>query len=310
MMGVKCGYAIAHRLLSLLLLSYPGRSLVSTLIVPSGLFPAQVAVSLPHTAIAQSCTASDIEQYVAAFRDAWQQETAVRQLVTNCGQTATPALTRVLQTESDAGVRQTAAAALGYIGGVPATKALIAMLSTDPTPTVRQTVADALGYIRAASAVNPLIATLKKTNEDPTVRQAAAEALGNIGGTIATDALITTLKNTYESLNLRQATVKALQKIGEPATNALVLTLQATDLRTRYWAVAALSEINSPRSIKALEANKVKVTQILEAAYQADIVEFDRVPAPSAYKGSRAQQVRKPIVCRISWMAQHWARCR
>ena len=268
----------------------------------------KTAPALANT-IAQSCTNSEIEQYVAAFRDAWQQESAVRQLVSSCGQSATPALTRVLQTESDAGVRQTAAAALGYIGGGSATKTLIAMLSTDPTPMVRQTVADALGYIRDASAVNPLIATLKKMNEDPAVRQATAEALGNIGGTIATDALITTLKNTKESLNLRQAAVEALQKIREPATDALVLALQASDLRTRYWTVAALSEINSPRSIKALEANKVKVTQILEAAYKADIVEFDRAPAGLTSRASGANLARKPIVCRIKWITQYWGRC-
>jgi len=259
--------------------------------------------------IAQSCTTSDIEQYIAAFRDSWQQEGAVRQLVTNCGQTATLTLTQVLQKEPDAGIRQTAAFALRCLGGATATKALISTLSTDPTSTVRQAVAEDLGYIRAASAINPLIVTLKKTNEDPVVRQAAAKALGNIGGTIAMDALVGTLKDIHESLNLRQSAVKALQQIGEPATNALVMTLQASDLRTRYWAVAALSEIKSPRAIKALEENKVKVIQILEAAYEADIVEFDRAPPGPTRRAIGNKLARKPIVCRIKWITQYWARC-
>jgi HEAT repeat protein len=260
--------------------------------------------------IAQSCTSTEVEQYIAAFRYPWQQEQAVRQLVASCNQTAIPALTRVLQTEPDAGVRQTAAAALGYIGGATATKALIVTLKTDSAPTVRKTAADALGYIRTTTAVNPLINALEDPKESTDVREAAAEALGLIGGTTATKALIATLQNTRESLNLRQAAVKALQQIGETATGDLVMTLEATDLRTRYWAVAALSEINSPRSINALEANKVKVTKILEDAYQADIVEFDRVPAGKVPGGTRKLLPRKPIVCKISWMAQHWARCR
>lgn len=274
----------------------------------SGLFLTQVTGSLSSTEIAQNCTAAVVEQYIAAFRDPWQQETKASELAA-CGQTAIPALTRVLQTEQDAGVRQTAAIALAYIGGASATNVLITTLSADSAPTVRQTAADALGYILATTAINPLINALDNSKESPEVREAAAEALGLIGGTTATKALIATLKNTRESLNLRQATVKALQKIGEPATDILLLTLQATDLRTQYWAVAALSEINSPRSIKALEANKVRVTQILEDAYKADIVEFDRAPAGSTSRASGSELARKPLVCRIKWITQYWNRC-
>ena len=302
-------YGLFFLLISCLSQSISASPLTPTQTATFDFFVIQTTTAASHATIGQSCTSAETEQYIEAFKNSWQQGEIVRQLIATCGQTAIPALTRVLQTEPDVGVRQAATAALGYIGGAAATKALIVTLKTDSAPTVRKTAADALGYIRATTAINPLINALENPKEFTDVREAAAEALGLIGGTTATKALIATLKNTRESLNLRQAAVKALQQIGEPATGDLVMTLQTTDLRTRYWAVAALSEINSPGSIKALEANKVKVTQILEAAYQADIVEFDRVPAGKVPDGTR-KLLRKPIVCRISWMAQHWARCR
>jgi HEAT repeats/PBS lyase HEAT-like repeat len=253
--------------------------------------------------IAQNCTKAEVEQYISAFNDRWQQDNAVRQLVA-CGQTAIPALMRVMQTEKDAGIRQTAAASLGYIGGSDALKTLSDTLRNDSAATVRKIAADALGTIGDTAAIPLLIATLENGKEVEAVRQSAATSLGDIGSKPAIEALIATLKSPKQSLNLRQSAVKALQKIGDPAIEPLVTTLQSIDLRTQYGAVVALSEINSVRSTKALEANKVKVAEILEDAYKSEIVEFDRVPP------DRVGVSRKPILCRIKWFTQHWDRCR
>jgi HEAT repeat protein len=258
--------------------------------------------------IAQTCTSKEVKQYISAFRDPWQRDNVVRDLVA-CGQTAIPALTRVMQTEKDAGIRQPAAAALGYIGGTDARKPLIDTLREDSSATVRKTAADALGTIGDPTTIPLLIDTLGNSNEDMGVRQSAATSLGDIGGPIAIDTLITMLQNTNESLKLRQSAVKALQTIKDPAINSLVTALGSKDLQTQYWAVTALSEISSERSINTLETNKARVTEILEAAYKANIVEFDRAPAASTRKGVEQQLSRRPLLCKIPWVAEKWAKC-
>jgi HEAT repeats len=263
---------------------------------------------LPST-ILPTCTSVELESYITALTDPWQRERALRQLVMTCGQTANPSLIRILQSEGDIGIRQAAAGALGDIGGSAAIQALIITLGRDPAPIVRRTAAEALGYIHDTAALNPLISTLKNSKELPSIREAATEALGRIGGTNAIEALIATLKNTAESLNLRQAAVKSLQQIGDTTTDALGMALQSSDLRTRYWAVATLSEINSPRSIKILETNKVNVAEILEAAYESDIVAFDRAPAASTTTGAGKQLSRKPLLCKVPWISEKWSKC-
>jgi HEAT repeat protein len=259
--------------------------------------------------MAPGCTAGDVEQYISAFSDRWQQKRAISQLVQNCGQTAIPPLAKVMQTEFDAGVRQAAAAALGYIGGADATKVLSSTLRNDSTARVRQTAADALGTVGDPSTTPLLIATLGKSNEDMGVRQSVATSLGDIGGPIVIDTLITMLQNTNESLKLRQSAVKALQTIKDPAIDSLVTVLGSKDLQTQYWAVTALSEISSERSIDTLETNKARVTEILEAAYKANIVEFDRAPVVSTRKAIGTQLPRKPLICKISWILLKWSKC-
>jgi HEAT repeat protein len=268
----------------------------------------RIATAAPVPAVEKGCDHTTVAQYISALDNRWQQDNAVRQLVV-CGQTAIPALTRVMQTEKDAGIRQIAAAALGYIGGADAIKTLSDTLRNDSASKVRQTAADALGTIGDTTSIPLLIATLDNSNENEAVRQSAATSLGDIGSKPAIDALIATLKSPKQSLNLRQSAVKALQKIGDPAIELLVTTLQSIDLRTQYGAVVALSETNSDRSTKALETNKAKVAEILEAAYKADIVEFDRAPAASTTKGAGEQLSRKPLLCKAPWIAAKWSRC-
>jgi HEAT repeat protein len=165
-------------------------------------------------------------------------------------------------------------------------------LPTDSDPTVRETVAAALGYLRAASAINSMIATLNQPDEERKVRQADAKALGAIGCERAIDALLTTLGDTQADLNLRSSASDALKQIGDPAIPPLLTKLQAADLRSRYWAVVALAEMNSSASTQALQSNQAQVDQILADADKAGIVEYDRVPVTGVNSGTRCQLLR------------------
>ncbi|OUC12628.1 MAG: hypothetical protein B0A82_21360 [Alkalinema sp. CACIAM 70d] len=263
----------------------------------------------PARTFVQPCTNLDIAQAIANFKDPWQQQTNARYLVA-CGSAAVPALLQTLQTDPDATVREWAIISLGWIGDPVVIPVLIARLQSDVSAVVRRTAADALGQMQAVKAVPALVAMLKKSSEDIAVRNAVAEALGLISDNVAIQQLVAVLNNPREDLNLRNIAIKALIKIGDPAIPVLIQTLDHPDLRSRYWAALALAEINSAQSLTALKAQSNKVDQILEAAYDAEIVEFDRVPASAAQRGSSAQIVRKPIVCKIKWVAQHWARCR
>jgi hypothetical protein len=299
-------------LLSLIILWCPDQSLAtrpqSSTQTSSGVFSASLITSTPSFTIVQTCTSKEVKQYILAFNDRWKQDNIVNQLVA-CGQTATPALTRVMQTEKDAGIRQAAAAALGHIRGSDASKTLSDTLRNDSAAIVRKIAADALGTIGDPATIPLLIATLGNSNEDMGVRQSAATSLGDISGPIAIDTLITMLQNTNESLKLRQSAVKALQTIKDPAIDSLVMALGSKDLQTQYWAVTALSEISSERSIDTLETNKARVTEILEAAYKANIVEFDRAPAASTRQDVEQQLARRPLLCKIPWVSKKWAKC-
>lgn len=268
----------------------------------------RIATVAPALAVEKRCDYTDVMHYMTTLADRWQQDTALRQLVA-CGQAAIPALTRVMQTEKDAGIRQIAVMALGHIGSSDTLPILSDLLRDDLDATVRKIAADALGTIGNASSIPLLITTLENGKEIEMVRQSAAISLGDIGSKPAIAALAATLKNPKQSLNLRQSAVEALQKIGDPAIDPLVMMLQSSDLRTQYGAVVALSEINSDRSIKALETNKAKVTKILEAAYKAEIVEFERAPADSTRKGVEQQFTRKPLLCKVTWIRRRWSKC-
>ena len=258
--------------------------------------------------IAQICTENDVEQYIVAFQDPWKQSTAKHQLVYLCRYTAIPALIRELQTQTNSTVRKTIAETIAYIGGTEAIEALTTALKNDLSPIVRKTAADGLGYIKDSSSAQVLIESLQNVNEDSSVREASAEALGLVGGRSAINALTDTLKNTNESLNLRNISAQALEKIGEPAIDSLVELLDDSDLQTRYYTVRTLSKINSFRSNNTLQENQAKITGILEDADKAEMVEFDRVPAAAAGRGTR-NALRKPIICYIDWIAKNWDRC-
>ena len=258
--------------------------------------------------MAQNSTENDVEQHIVEFQDPSQQLAAQKRLLNICRYTAIPALVRALQTEVSPTVRKTIAETVAYIGGTEAIEALTTALKSDPSPIVRKTAADGLGYIKDSSSAQVLIESLQNVNEDSSVREASAEALGLVGGRSAINALTDTLKNTSESLNLRNISTQALEKIGEPAIDSLVELLDDFDLQTRYYTVRTLSKINSFRSNNALQENQAKITEILEDAIKAEMVEFDRVPAAAAGRGTR-DALRRPIICYIDWIAKNWDRC-
>lgn len=302
--------------------AYFSFSVVGTLLNPS-LFAFAVLFILPQSSspvlfsqtiqlisessIALDCTPTRIDNWISNFANPWQQKEAIRQLIA-CGQIAVPALTKALQTKQEIEIREATATALGYIGGNTATEALIRALQTDPVATVRKTAAAALGHIRAKSAVRPLIVKLQQSNEDIYVRQEVAEALGAIADVTAVNSLIGIVKDLSQPLNLRQASVKALSHMEDLAIDALVTALKDPDIRTRYWAVVALTDINSYRAISALKTHRSNVHQILEAADAAGIIEFDRVP-PAAIRVS-TRIPKKPLLCKIELIFQNWSRCR
>jgi HEAT repeats len=264
--------------------------------------------ALSSNTTAQNCTGSQVEQYIAVSRDPYQGS-LVEPIVKICGPTAIPVLINTLQNDMDAGVRIIAATSLGFIGGDACINPLMDTLKNDPDSTVRSTAADALGTIRASSAVPLLIAKLEQSDENIHVRQSAAKSLGDIRDKESIGPLMNLLGNTHQSLELRRLSASSLAQIGDSATDALAAALQESDLRTRYWTVMALSEINSPRALNILTTNQSTVSQILDNADQANIIESYRVPAKTATYSTGKQITQKSIICQIPWIAQYWGRC-
>jgi hypothetical protein len=266
------------------------------------------APALPSNAIIQTCTASQVEQYIAVSRDPSKGESMVESLLT-CGSTAIPVLVNALRNERDASVRSIMATALGYIGGDAPINPLMDVLKNDPDSTVRITAADALGTIRASNAVPLLISKLQQSDENIYVRQSAAKSLGDIRDKEAIGPLMNLLRNTHPSIELRRLGALSLAQIGDSAADSLAEALQESDLRTRYWTVMALSEINSPRALNILTTNQSIVSQILDDADQSNIIESYRVPAKATTYSTGKQIAQKPIICQIPWIAQYWGRC-
>ena len=259
-------------------------------------------------AFSQSCTLSYIQNLIDNLQNPWQQSRAKNQLMTFCGHTAIPILIRSLKTEPSPAVRTAIAETIAHIGGTQAIEALTIALKTDSSYIVQRTAAEGLGSIRDSSSAQSLIESLQDVSKDSSVREVSAEALGLVGGRSAINALTDTLKNTSESPNLRNISAQALEKIGEPAIDSLVELLDDSDLQTRYYTVRTLSKINSFRSNNTLQENQAKITEILEDAIKAEMVEFDRVPAAAAGRGTR-DALRRPIICYIDWIAKNWDRC-
>jgi hypothetical protein len=267
------------------------------------------ALAMPNYRIEQNCTQTQVEQYVSMFRNPWQQgEAMVGSIVKTCGPTAIPSLINALENEPDAGVRYTVAAALGFIGGDTPINPLMDALKNDRNPTVRRTAADALGTIRASSAVQLLLEKLEQSDEDIHVRKSAAVSLADIGDTSATIPLMNLLRNTSEPLDLRLVASQSLARIDESTDTLAAALRQDLDLRTQYWTVRALLEINSPHALNVLKTNQTKVNQILDDADQAGIIESYRLP-PMAIRPGR-QLARRPILCDFEWVNRYWNKCR
>jgi HEAT repeats len=276
--------------------------------------------ALPSNAIAQNCTVSQVEQYIAVSRDPSQGQVIIDPLVKSCGSTAIPVLINALQTERNARVRSIVATALGFIGGDAPINPLMDALKNDPDSTVRSKAADALGTIHASAdvrvrllntsaAVRLLIEKFEQSDENIDVRQSTAVSLADIGDTSAIIPLMNLLRNKREPLDLRLVASQSLARIME-STDTLATTLrQDLDLRTQYWTVRALLEIKSPHALDLLTTNQTVVSRILDDANQAGIIQsYDRTPV-AAMKPGR-QLPKRPILCDFEWVNRYWARCR
>jgi hypothetical protein len=224
----------------------------------------------------QSCQEENVNQYVIKIlRQPWNRGAIANDLARACGSSAIPSLEKIFTKGQDYSTREAVVVCFVMIGD-PSIKSLITILMTDADSKSRVIAAEALGYLRASTAINPLSSKLEDLKETTEVRQASASALGEIGGADVVIPLINAMKNLKNSLELRLVSRTSLIKIKDPAIDRLLLTLQDPDLRTRYWAVRALAEIQTPRSAKALLSNQVRVVKILEDAFTAGIIEPGR----------------------------------
>jgi hypothetical protein len=265
--------------------------------------------SFSSDVVAQNCTVSHVEQYIAISRDPSQGQVMLGPIVNTCGPTAIPKLISALQNEPDARVRSLMATALGYIGGDAPINPLMDALKNDPDSTVRSTAADALGTIRASKAVPLMIAKLEQSDENVYVRQSAAVSLADIGNTSAIIPLMNLLQNKRESLDLRLVASQSLARIMESADILATTLRQDLDLRTQYWTVRALLEIKSPHALDVLTSNQTIVSRILDDANQAGIIQsYDRTPVAVMKPGR--QLPKRPILCDFEWVNRYWARCR
>ncbi len=130
----------------------------------------------------------------------------------------------------------------------------------DGDPSVRRNAAAELARAKDPAAVQPLIAALK--DKDPQVRMYTAYALTEIGDPRVTPVLIRTLKT---ELSMLMGFWPGLE-----ATKPLIELLSDEDPAVRLWAIARLSELRDPRSLKALlAATKDAVPKVRSAALDA-----------------------------------------
>ncbi len=153
-------------------------------------------------------------------------------------------------------VRREMAQAVGETHSHLATAALTDLLVTDKEAGVRAAAAIAMGKIRDDSAVTPLVQVLagtsgkkkSKSKENEFVLRAAAEALGQIRNRAAVSVLIATLENDSQAIDVRRAAATALGLIGDPqAMSALKAASESND---PYLAEAARAAIRKLASTK------------------------------------------------------------
>jgi HEAT repeat protein len=213
----------------------------------------------------------------------------------NLGDACCPVLLESLESVRDA-VRRHTARTLGLIGDDRAVDALTQVLASDPDPGVRAEAATALGLIGEARALRPLISAMADRDDearkrviDAVVRYgevatepvmvaleygntkqeriAAIAALGSIGDPKAVPVLIEHLRSSYYLI--RMATMSALGCYGDRVVEPLLDVLSfnrsdigvlcdeaenSDDLGTRLRAVRALGDLEDHRAVPLLKS--------------------------------------------------------
>ncbi|MGD0091503.1 MAG: HEAT repeat domain-containing protein [Planctomycetota bacterium] len=154
-----------------------------------------------------------------------QREMAARALE-YCGdrKTVVAALIKVVEADSDSGVRRAAAATLAKLPDAGSVEALIKGLSDD-TDTVRGLCATGLGNIKDSRASEPLLKLLT-TDSKPIVRLQAATALSKIGDKANLEGLAKALENEKDE-RVKMAIAGAVRKAigGETAQTEAMPTV-------------------------------------------------------------------------------------
>ncbi len=148
--------------------------------------------------------------------------------------------------------RWQAAQALGELSDARAVKPLIKALD-DSNQWVRIVAAEALGQIGDSDAVPTLVNALD--DNSIWVRRASAVALGHIGASQSIAPLLERLLRPPDCEwpeELHSVIAKALGNIGEPAIQALINALDASDVWTRSAAAKALGQIGAPQAVAPL----------------------------------------------------------
>jgi HEAT repeat protein len=205
-----------------------------------------IVKDLVQQLLQREVTDSTSSRVIASFIGDINVRTIANPILVSIGAPATPLVVEALN-DSDFVARWSAAEVLGDIRDQRAVEPLIATLN-DPRQTVRRTAIEALGKIGDVRALIPIAKVLQLKNADGLdflMNSVIIRALGNIGEP-AIDELIRMLK--MDDVTLRIFATMSLEQIGQPATNALIATLDYPATWTRQAAVELLG------SMKAVEA--------------------------------------------------------
>jgi len=147
-------------------------------------------------------------------------------------------------------IRSMAVFALGIKPTEACFPALQRILEAETDYGIRADAAGAMGYLKDPRAFEPLMRAFYEDTEW-LVRFSAAVSLGNLGDPRAYDALIGALKMP-EAL-LHQAAISALGEIGDlRAVDHILAFAQSEDWLTRQRLVEALGHLPCPKSMSAL----------------------------------------------------------
>lgn len=163
---------------------------------------------------------------------------------------AVPLILKVVD-DDNLQIRSMAVFALGIKVTEDSFPTLLRILETETDYGIRADAAGALGYLRDNRAFEPLLRAFYEDVEW-LVRFSAAVSLGNLGDPRAYDALLSAL-DSNETL-LQQASIAALGELGDPrCVDRLVAFVQSDDWLTRQRLAEALGYLPAAKSRSALK---------------------------------------------------------